>query len=83
MSVRCLKPGCAVTWDADPVFAVTCPDCRAAPGRCCKRPSGWSGPFTGFHPARDVAADAVGAYGRCPSGRYGAASRPEQLGLAL
>jgi hypothetical protein len=41
-----------------PVMAVPCPACGAAAGTWCKRPSGHSGPFVGFHKPRQDAADA-------------------------
>lgn len=42
-----------------PVMAVSCPDCGAAVGAWCKRPSGHSGRFVDFHAARKRAADAA------------------------
>jgi hypothetical protein len=66
-------PGCSKQWAADPVLAVACPTCPAKPGQACRSPSGHS-PWHAsgrFHPARDLAADAAGAYGKCPLGRCG------------
>lgn len=41
--------------------SVPCPNCGAKAGRWCKRPSGHSGPFVGFHAARRKAAEAAAA----------------------
>lgn len=75
---RCARPGCTVTWQCDPVLTVACPDCGAAIGTRCRRPSGHAGPFVALHAARDVLADRQGAYGPCPLGICGAANRPTQ-----
>jgi hypothetical protein len=64
----CAVTGCDREWPRDPVLEVACPDCHAAAGVRCKRPSGHSGSFV---TARDLAADAAGAYGPCPLGRCG------------
>ncbi len=77
-TAHCAKPGCTVTWTRDPALEVPCPDCRAGVGARCRRPSGHAGAFTDLHAARDLLADARGAYGRCPLGICGAASRPKQ-----
>lgn len=69
--VCCAKPGCDLEWPRDPILDVTCPDCQAAPGVRCKRPSGHSGSFVEAHASRDLAADAAGAYGTCPLGLCG------------
>ncbi|GAA5073675.1 hypothetical protein N0B44_15785 [Roseibacterium beibuensis] len=45
------------TAHAHPVLAVPCPDCRAAAGAWCKRPSGHRA--ADFHQSRKVAADAA------------------------
>lgn len=64
------KPGhpvhcndCGQQYPQDPPFEVTCPECAAAPGQYCRRPSGHSGPFVPFHAARDLLAKALGFYG--------------------
>lgn len=73
---RCAKPGCDREWPRDPVLEVDCPDWRAPVGDGCRRPSGHGGGFVEIHAARDLAADAAGAYGPCPLGRCGAANAP-------
>ena len=75
---RCAKPGCDRSWPRDPCLEVACPDCLAAVGSGCRRPSGHAGPFVELHAARDLAADAAGAYGPCPLGLCGLTSRPPQ-----
>lgn len=57
---------CPRTWPGDPVLEVICPTCAAAIGQPCRRPSGHSVPFGGFHAARDLLAAAEGKYGLCP-----------------
>lgn len=77
MSVTCKR--CDKTWPRDSVLEVERPTCHAAPGSPCvvRRPSGYnhSAAFGGLpdwgHDTRDLAADAAGAYGPCPSGRCG------------
>ena len=68
---HCQKPGCGKTLPRDPVLEVACPDCKAPVGARCKRPSGWSGPFTELHASRDILADRQGTYGPCPLGLCG------------
>ena len=77
-NTRCARPECPSTWPRDPVLELVCPDCDAGVGVRCRRPSGHAGPFVDLHAARDLLADAQGAYGRCPLGICGAASRPTQ-----
>ena len=74
----CDRPGCGASWPRDPVLDVACPDCKAAIGVRCRRPSGHSGPFTELHNARDILADTVGAYGTCPLGICGLNKKPAQ-----
>lgn len=65
MTATCLK-GCGREWTRDPVLEVECPECHAAVGVQCKRPSGhrlWGGEP---HAARDILADQQGCYGSCP-----------------
>jgi len=81
--VICNRPGCTVEWRRDPILDVACPDCRAGVGIRCKRPSGHSGPFVDAHAARDLTADAQGAYGHCPLGICGVAHQPAQQELML
>ena len=69
----CAKPGCDREWSRDPILEVACPDCHAPVGARCTRPSGHSGGFVTAHTARDLAADAAGAYGPCPLGQCGTA----------
>lgn len=69
--VRCLREGCDKSWPQDPALTVQCPDCRALPGRPCKRPSEHPIPFGEVHGTRDLAADAAFAYGPCPLGHCG------------
>lgn len=70
--VSCTR--CGHQWPAktDPALTVTCPTCRAAPGRPCKRPSGHNlyGPGN-VHGDRDLFAESEGAYrhGTCPGPR--------------
>lgn len=78
---RCSKPGCNVEWDRDPALEVECPDCKAQVGSGCRRPSGHGGNFVDLHAARDLAADAAGAYGTCPLGLCGVANRAVQQEL--
>lgn len=73
----CQKPGCDRFWPRDPALEVICPDCGAPIGSPCKRPSGHTVFAHGVHGARDLAADAAGKYGICPSGRCGAAARDD------
>lgn len=73
----CAKPDCDRTWPRDPCLEVVCPDCRAAVGTGCRRPSGHGGGFVKLHAARDLAADATGAYGTCPLDRCGVAHLPK------
>jgi hypothetical protein len=78
-ALHCQIAGCGKSWRGDPVLAVACPTCNAPAGRGCRSPSGhrpWHSSGR-FHPARDLAADAAGAYGACPLERCGAA-RPSQ-----
>lgn len=72
----CANSGCDVEYARDPCLEVVCPDCQAAIGAGCRRPSGHGGPFVGLHAARDLAADAAGAYGTCPFGRCGLWNQP-------
>ncbi|MCX8571169.1 hypothetical protein [Aminobacter sp. MET-1] len=74
-AMYCRKPGCDRSWPRDPALEVACPDCRAKIGAPCKRPSGHPLFAHGVHGARDLAADAAGQYGVCPSGRCGAARK--------
>lgn len=70
--MRCLKPGCTVTWPRDPVLEVPCPSCGVGIGAVCLRPSGhrkWGAKF--YCDARDIAADKAGKYGVCPTSRCG------------
>lgn len=73
--VRCMKPGCDRSWIRDPALEVPCPECRAPVGAPCKRPSGHPVFAKGVHGARDLAADAAGHYGICPSARCGQARK--------
>lgn len=62
--VHCQQPGCQHTWPQDPVLSVSCPNCGAAPGRVCKRPSEhqvWYS-WGRFHYERDFAAALAGKY---------------------
>ena len=77
---HCARPGCAVAWARDPC-EVSCPDCAAPVGVGCRRPSGHGGGFVELHAARDLTADAAGAYGRCPLGLCGIAHRQVQQDL--
>lgn len=77
-TAHCYRPGCTLTWLRDPILEVPCPDSGAALGVRCRRPSGHAGGLTGLHGARDLLADARGAYGSCPLGICGAANRPTQ-----
>ena len=45
-----------------PPFEVKCPDCGAAPGSYCIRPSEHSGPLVPFHKSRDLLALKEGHY---------------------
>ena len=74
----CAKPGCDRAWPRDPCLEVACPDCLAPVGSGCRRPSGHGGPFIDLHAARDLAADAAGAYGPCPLGLCGLQNIPRQ-----
>lgn len=73
---HCQVPGCGKSWPRDPVLDVDCPTCPAKAGARCRRPSEHPVPG-GFHPERDLAADAAGAYGPCPLNRCGL-NRPAQ-----
>ncbi len=73
--VYCQKPGCGRSWPRDPALEVPCPTCRAPIGSPCKRPSGHPLFAHGVHAERDLAADAEGKYGVCPSGRCGIAAK--------
>lgn len=75
---HCNRSGCTATWPRDPVLEVPCPDCGVGIGVRCRRPSGHVGAFTDLNAARDLLADACGAYGRCPLGLCGAANRLTQ-----
>lgn len=77
-TAHCTRSGCTATWPRDPVLEVPCPDCHAAIGVRCRRPSGHAGPLIDLHTARDLLADACGAYGRCPLGVCGVVNRPTQ-----
>ena len=77
-TAHCNRSGCAATWPRDPVLEVACPDCDAGVGVRCRRPSGHAGPFTDLHTARDLLADARGAYGHCPLGLCGVANGQAQ-----
>lgn len=79
----CQKLGCTMSWPRDPVLEVACPDCRAAIGVRCRRPSGHSGPFVELHASRDILADREGKYGPCPLGLCGLDRASPQLGLPL
>lgn len=59
---------CGRHFPEDPVMAVECPTCPAEPGEKCRRPSGWSGPFTHPHASRDRMAIAMGVTPPCPAG---------------
>ena len=78
----CATPDCDLSYERDPCLVV-CPDCLAPVGIGCRRPSGHAGPFVELHAARDLAADAAGAYGACPLGRCGPARQPRQQELLL
>ncbi|WP_242187174.1 hypothetical protein [Sphingomonas sp. CARO-RG-8B-R24-01] len=80
---HCNRPGCTSTRQRDPVLEVPRPDCGAGIGVRCRRPSGHAGNFTDLHAARDLLADASGAYGHCPLGLCGAANRPTQSAFAF
>lgn len=71
-AMYCQKPGCDRSWPRDPALEVRCPDCGAPVGSPCKRPSGHTVFAFGVHASRDLAADAAGKYGVCPTGRCGA-----------
>ncbi len=73
MTVICMKENCGREWPRDPALEIPCPTCRAGVGKRCKRPSGHVVFNKGVHAARDLAADAAGHYGTCPSGRCGSA----------
>ena len=75
---HCNRPGCDAAWPRDPVLEVECPVCDAGVGVRCRRPSGHAGRFTDLHAARDILADACGAYGRCPLGLCGLGNKPSQ-----
>jgi predicted RNA-binding Zn-ribbon protein involved in translation (DUF1610 family) len=65
MPVVCLK--CGQEWERDPDLEVPCPVCGAGVGQRCRRPSGHSGPFVGFHAERDILAmETLDNYGLCP-----------------
>lgn len=75
MAVRCLKADCDRHWPRDPALEIACPDCKAPIGVGCRRPSGHRAfGSCNVHAARDLAADAAGHYGVCPSGRCGRAA---------
>jgi len=82
---HCANPDCTREWPRDPILEVQCPDCAAAIGVGCKRPSGHAGPFVDAHAARDLAADAAAAYGTCPFGRCrnAAGNEPDPAQLAM
>ena len=82
-AAHCANPGCGRVWARDPVLEVCCPDCNAAIGVRCKRPSGHSGPFVELHARRDILADQSGAYGPCPLGICGLRRVPAQGRLPL
>lgn len=63
--VTCTR--CGQSWPRDPALEVACPDCGAAVGRRCKRPSGHVA--MDVHAARDRAAMAAGHYAPCPAFR--------------
>lgn len=72
--VICMKPNCGREWPRDPALEVECPDCHAAIGVQCRRPSGHSNfGKCNVHASRDLKADALGHYGVCPSARCGQA----------
>ena len=79
----CQKPGCTMSRHRDPILEVVCPNCHAAVGVGCRRPSGHSGPFVEFHTSRDILADREGKYGPCPLGLCGLGCVSPQLGLPL
>jgi len=58
---------CGQGWKQDPALMVTCPTCRAEPGRQCVRPSGHVLFGKGVHNARDIKAmEIIPGYGKCP-----------------
>jgi predicted nucleic acid-binding Zn-ribbon protein len=66
MTFSCSR--CGEEWDTDPRLAVACPDCGAAPGLRCIRPSGHrlSSRFGGDpHRAREQAAVDAGVLPMC------------------
>ncbi|MEZ5784349.1 MAG: hypothetical protein R3D70_22635 [Rhizobiaceae bacterium] len=74
-AMYCQKPGCDRWWPRDPAFEIVCPDCHAPVGSPCRRPSGHTVFAYGVHAARDLAVDAAGKYGLCPTGRCGTYQR--------
>jgi hypothetical protein len=80
----CQKPGCDRSWPRDPALEVRMPRLSSKIGSPCKRPSGHSLFAHGVHAARDLAVDAVGKYGICPTARCGLtrkAAEPVQADL--
>ncbi|MBN1661926.1 MAG: hypothetical protein JXA93_26265 [Anaerolineae bacterium] len=65
MTVRCCL--CGQEWPRDPALEVPCPTCLAKIGQACRRPSGYTGNFTGVHAARDQAAMQAGLLEPCPA----------------
>lgn len=55
---------CGQWWPRDPALEVECPQCRAAPGVKCRRPSGHP---CALHRARDRLAMERGYLERCPA----------------
>ena len=67
MTVRC--NACGEVWARDPALEVECPNCRAAPGSPCRRPSGHG---CAVHAARDRLAMQRGFLAPCPAPRLSA-----------
>jgi len=57
---------CGQTWPVHPFSLVPCPICHAKVGQRCLRPSDHSGPFVGYHVAREQAAIDAGILQKCP-----------------
>ena len=63
-SVTCSN--CGQTWPREPALEVPCPQCSAAIGQTCKRPSGHTIFGAGIHNKRDQAALSAGVLKPCP-----------------
>ncbi|MDN5696546.1 MAG: hypothetical protein L0G70_01075 [Rubrobacter sp.] len=76
--------GCGQEWPRHPALEVECPQCGAAEGRGCKRPSDHAGPFVEPHAAREQAAVDQGVLELCPEGptRKAQHSQPALLDTA-